>query len=141
MEIKVTLFPAFLCQNRNTESSHQVTFFIYEYRHPKFFFKHLDNPFIFAHASLKYYRRKNLLSLCHIVQIVAGDCFAQSGNNLLSGIAYLQLMDQIGFCKNRTSGCHRGSSFGRKGYLAEVFHLHAKSVSLAGKKGSRSCGA
>ncbi len=66
---------------------------------------------------------------------------AQPGDDVLAGIAHLNLVHQIALGKYGAAGGNVGGLCGREGNLAEVFHFHPQPMGLAGEERASAGGA
>ena len=90
---------------------------------------------------MEYHRGENLFSLAHIVEVVGRHRVAYPGDDILSGVAHLDFVDQIRFGKYCAPGGNLSGVGGAEGIISDLLHLNAQAFCLAGEKSPGARGA
>ena len=90
-----------------------------------------DDADIFADTALEHHRRADFLALADVVDIVGSDGPADAGDDVLAGVAHLDLMDQVRLSEDGAAGGDHGRVGGPEGVLSHFLHLNAQAPGLA----------
>ena len=121
-------------QDRHAQRAHQVAVGVHNHLAAQSLLKGRHNALVLADAALEHHRRDDFLPLAHVVEIVGHPRVAHAGDDVLPRMAHLDLVHQVRLGKHGTPGGDLGGVGGAQGVLADVLHLNAQPLGLAGEE-------